>query len=59
MIELNNWLINAFNGEWLKVSDAKPTPNKAKRDAEWVRRSGVTISGGQTLPLSSLSGLES
>ncbi|KAI4858830.1 dipeptidyl peptidase IV N-terminal region-domain-containing protein [Hypoxylon rubiginosum] len=57
--KLNNWLINAFNGEWLKVSDAKPVPNKAKRDMEWVKRSGVAINGGQTLPLSSLSGWES
>lgn len=24
--ELNNWLINAFNGEWLKVAEAKPGP---------------------------------
>ncbi|KAK0632280.1 dipeptidyl peptidase IV N-terminal region-domain-containing protein [Immersiella caudata] len=22
--KLNNWLINAFNGEWLKISNAKP-----------------------------------
>jgi dipeptidyl aminopeptidase len=22
--ELNNWLINAFNGEWLRTADAKP-----------------------------------
>lgn len=22
--ELNNWLVNAFNGEWLKIADAKP-----------------------------------
>ncbi|KAI0173351.1 dipeptidyl peptidase IV N-terminal region-domain-containing protein [Hypoxylon sp. FL1284] len=56
--KLSNWLINAFNGEWLKVSDAKPAQGKAKRDAEWVKRSGVAVSGGETLPLSSLSGLE-
>ena len=24
MTELNNWLINAFNGEWLKIAGAKP-----------------------------------
>jgi dipeptidyl aminopeptidase len=23
--ELTNWLVNAFNGEWIKV--ANPTPN--------------------------------
>jgi dipeptidyl aminopeptidase len=23
-LELNNWLVNAFNGEWLKIADAKP-----------------------------------
>ncbi|KAJ9132132.1 Dipeptidyl aminopeptidase-like protein [Coniochaeta hoffmannii] len=22
--KLNNWLVNAFNGEWLKIADAKP-----------------------------------
>ncbi|KAI8958936.1 dipeptidyl peptidase IV N-terminal region-domain-containing protein [Daldinia sp. FL1419] len=54
--KLNNWLINAFNGEWLKVADAKPIPNKPKRDMEMVRRrSGVEVGRGQTLPLSGLS----
>lgn len=24
LAELNNWLINAFNGEWLKITDPKP-----------------------------------
>ncbi|KAL7904528.1 dipeptidyl peptidase IV N-terminal region domain-containing protein [Trichoderma velutinum] len=24
--KLNNWLINAFNGEWLKISNPKPKP---------------------------------
>ncbi|KAI1644404.1 dipeptidyl peptidase IV N-terminal region-domain-containing protein [Daldinia loculata] len=56
--KLNNWLINAFNGEWLKVTDAKPIPNKAKRDIEIVKKSGIKASGGQTLPLSSLAGLD-
>ncbi|KAI1103914.1 dipeptidyl peptidase IV N-terminal region-domain-containing protein [Jackrogersella minutella] len=55
--KLNNWLVNAFNGEWLKVTDAKPTPNKAKRDMEMVRKSGIKISNGQTLPLSGLDSL--
>ncbi|KAI1383596.1 dipeptidyl peptidase IV N-terminal region-domain-containing protein [Hypoxylon trugodes] len=54
--KLNNWLINAFNGEWLKVTDARPTPNKAKRDMELVRKSGITVSHGHRLPLSSLAG---
>ncbi|KAI2472373.1 dipeptidyl peptidase IV N-terminal region-domain-containing protein [Annulohypoxylon bovei var. microspora] len=39
--KLTNWLVNAFNGEWLKVTDAKPTPNKARRDIEMVRRAGA------------------
>ncbi|OAA80075.1 dipeptidyl aminopeptidase [Akanthomyces lecanii RCEF 1005] len=26
--KLNNWLINAFNGEWLKVANPKPNPIK-------------------------------
>ncbi|CAK7227886.1 hypothetical protein SCUCBS95973_006693 [Sporothrix curviconia] len=29
--KLENWLINAFNGEWLKVVDAQPIDNKKKR----------------------------
>ncbi|KAI0164630.1 dipeptidyl peptidase IV N-terminal region-domain-containing protein [Xylariaceae sp. FL1272] len=29
--KLNNWLINAFNGNWLKIANAKPSPLKAKR----------------------------
>ncbi|ERS98963.1 hypothetical protein HMPREF1624_04158 [Sporothrix schenckii ATCC 58251] len=29
--KLENWLINAFNGEWLKVNDAKPVDNKEKK----------------------------
>ena len=24
-VGLNNWLINAFNGEWLRTEDAIPT----------------------------------
>jgi hypothetical protein len=24
VVELNNWLINAFNGEWLRTANAKP-----------------------------------
>lgn len=27
--ELQNWLINAFNGEWLKVSNPVPIGKKA------------------------------
>jgi len=34
LIELSNWLINAFNGEWLKIADAKPNGNKLKRNAD-------------------------
>ncbi|KAI1266882.1 dipeptidyl peptidase IV N-terminal region-domain-containing protein [Xylariaceae sp. FL1019] len=30
--KLNNWLINAFNGNWLKIANAKPNPLKAKRN---------------------------
>ncbi|KAL7629666.1 hypothetical protein AAE478_001189 [Parahypoxylon ruwenzoriense] len=58
--KLNSWLINAFNGEWLRIADAKPVPNKVEKDKERVRRSGIAIAGnGQTppLPLSGLSGL--
>ncbi|KAI0396057.1 dipeptidyl peptidase IV N-terminal region-domain-containing protein [Xylariaceae sp. FL0594] len=34
--KLSNWLINAFNGEWLKIADAKP-----KTGVKEKRRSGV------------------
>lgn len=27
-LELNNWLINAFNGEWLKTAHPKPNSKK-------------------------------
>ncbi|KYK56936.1 hypothetical protein DCS_03942 [Drechmeria coniospora] len=29
--KLNNWLINAFNGEWLKIQNPKPIDDKRKR----------------------------
>jgi dipeptidyl aminopeptidase B len=33
LIELNNWLINAFNGEWLRTADAVPSEaNIMKRE---------------------------
>lgn len=32
--ELNNWLINAFNGEWLKITNPKPNDKLRKRSAE-------------------------
>jgi dipeptidyl aminopeptidase B len=27
-VELSNWLVNAFNGEWLKVGNPKPVGKK-------------------------------
>ncbi|CAM1503057.1 Fc.00g078330.m01.CDS01 [Cosmosporella sp. VM-42] len=33
--KLRNWLINAFNGEWLKIADPQPYVDK-KRDVEMV-----------------------
>ena len=36
VIELSNWLINAFNGEWIKVNNAKSS-NIMKRSAEKMR----------------------
>ncbi|OAQ67903.1 dipeptidyl aminopeptidase [Pochonia chlamydosporia 170] len=33
---LNNWLINAFNGEWLKIANPKPIDTKKKRDTSVV-----------------------
>lgn len=35
--ELNNWLINAFNGEWLRTANAVPIqidPAKEKREIQ-------------------------
>ncbi|KAI1329545.1 dipeptidyl peptidase IV N-terminal region-domain-containing protein [Xylariaceae sp. FL0255] len=34
--KLNNWLINAFNGEWLKIANAKPVLPKAKRSSSFL-----------------------
>lgn len=38
MTELNNWLINAFNGEWLRTAHAVPiqieSAAKRKRDVD-------------------------
>ncbi|KAI1639919.1 dipeptidyl peptidase IV N-terminal region-domain-containing protein [Biscogniauxia mediterranea] len=65
--KLSNWLINAFNGEWLKIANAQPViPAKAKRGAEELRqgvedirkRGGIAVKNGQALPLSGLSGLD-
>ncbi|KAI5861671.1 dipeptidyl peptidase IV N-terminal region-domain-containing protein [Durotheca rogersii] len=49
--KLDNWLINAFNGEWLKIANAKPVSNKVEKDKEKVRRSSITAGtvGGQRL----------
>ncbi|KAK7420102.1 hypothetical protein QQX98_002965 [Neonectria punicea] len=30
--KLRNWLINAFNGEWLKIANPKPQTDKAKME---------------------------
>jgi dipeptidyl aminopeptidase len=57
LTELTNWLINAFNGEWLKITDAKPNEARKRSLEEIRKRSGISVSGGQTLPLSLLSGL--
>ena len=32
--ELNNWLINAFNGEWLKITNPTPNDKLRKRSPE-------------------------
>lgn len=37
MTELNNWLINAFNGEWLKTSHAEPNGMRKRDNLEWLR----------------------
>ncbi|KAI3316815.1 dipeptidyl peptidase IV N-terminal region-domain-containing protein [Xylariaceae sp. AK1471] len=57
--KLSNWLINAFNGEWLKIADAKPVSSKKKRSSadelkarvEKMKRSGVSTEGGHILSL--------
>jgi len=59
--ELSNWLINAFNGEWLKIANAKPKPAnklKEKRGVEELKegvammkkRWGVSTEGSRVLP---------
>ncbi|KAI1740130.1 dipeptidyl peptidase IV N-terminal region-domain-containing protein [Xylaria scruposa] len=66
--KLSNWLINAFNGEWLKVANAKPaqvmsTKDKEKRSGveqlkagvEKMRRASVDTEGNHILPLVDLS----
>lgn len=55
--ELTTWLINAFNGEWLKIDNPKPNPARKKSVEEIRKRSGITVDGGEPLPLSLLSGL--
>ncbi|KAK8113970.1 hypothetical protein PG999_006039 [Apiospora kogelbergensis] len=61
--KLTNWLINAFNGEWLKIANAKPNAVR-KRSLQDIRERGdigisVTGGGANPVPLSLLSGLES
>ena len=34
MLELTNWLVNAFNGEWLKIANAKPNEWKEIKEKE-------------------------
>ncbi|KAI3330854.1 dipeptidyl peptidase IV N-terminal region-domain-containing protein [Ustulina deusta] len=67
--KLNNWLINAFNGEWLKVANAKPgtrpsSKEKEKRSGvaelkagvrEMQRRSSINTEGNHIVPLAGLS----
>lgn len=44
LIELTNWLINAFNGEWLRTADAVPLePDNKKRDVLEISGHLVTI----------------
>lgn len=48
--ELNNWLINAFNGEWLKVAEAKPAPlSEGRKTLEREIRKRTAL-GVSTLP---------
>jgi hypothetical protein len=34
LVELSSWLINAFNGEWLKIEDAVPKAQIEGRSLE-------------------------
>lgn len=34
ILELTNWLVNAFNGEWLKVNQARPVDVTVKEKKE-------------------------
>jgi hypothetical protein len=40
---LRNWLINAFNGEWLKIADPSPIVTKAKLKEKEKERRDVLI----------------
>ncbi|KAF6803595.1 dipeptidyl aminopeptidase b [Colletotrichum sojae] len=37
--KLSNWLINAFNGEWLRIAEAKPKVEPKEKE----RRAGITM----------------
>ncbi|KAI0444253.1 dipeptidyl peptidase IV N-terminal region-domain-containing protein [Xylaria telfairii] len=67
--KLSNWLINAFNGEWLKVANAKPAQVASSREkdkrsgveqlkagVEKLQRAGVNTEGNHIFPLAGLSG---
>ncbi|KAF7519967.1 hypothetical protein G7054_g12923 [Neopestalotiopsis clavispora] len=42
--KLVNWLINAFNGEWLKIADPKPIVEARKREvAEAKKRLSISV----------------
>ncbi|KAH6660639.1 dipeptidyl peptidase IV N-terminal region-domain-containing protein [Truncatella angustata] len=43
--KLTNWLINAFNGEWLKITDAKPIVEARKRNLEEIRKRDIALVG--------------
>ncbi|KAI1814383.1 dipeptidyl peptidase IV N-terminal region-domain-containing protein [Poronia punctata] len=54
--KLSNWLINAFNGEWLKVAKATPLPSnkrsgveELKHGVEMMRRSDVFMEGSRVV----------
>lgn len=47
--ELTNWLINAFNGEWLKIANVKPIANvEEPRDAATPVVAERTLADGLT-----------
>jgi len=43
LVELNNWLINAFNGEWLRTANAVPVQIDSAAEKERKKRDIIVL----------------